>query len=303
MRHDLQTLRAFLAIADEGSISRAAARESIVPSALSKRVAELEDACGTPLLLRHRRGVELTQAGLALVAHARRVVDELRSLDVSLGEFKSGVRGHVRLLANTSAISQFLPGDIAGFLAHHPTVKIDLEERTSAEIHARVLAGAADLGIMVGDLPADGLVCRPYRNDELCVMLPHGHPLLARRKVRFADTLAYDHVGLPRGSALCEMLIDAAQACGQPLKLRIQSTGYDGLRRMVSSNLGIGILPSGSVLPYLAADGIEARPLAEPWARRQLVLVSRVRSSLTQVARRLADHLERGDAPRARASA
>ena len=292
MRHDLQTLRAFISIAEEGSISRAALRENMVPSALSKRIADLESACGTPLLARHRRGVEVTQAGVELVAHARRVLDELRGLDATLDEFRTGVRGHIRLLANTSSISQFLPGDLAGFLAHHPTVKIDLEERNSAEIEARILSGEADLGVMVSAPPTEGLEARPYRCDELCVMLPPGHALCALQTLRFADTLGFDHVGLPRGSALCEMLLRAAADAGQPLKLRIQSTGYDGLRRMVASGLGIGVLPAGSVLPYLAADRIEARPLDEAWARRDLVLVSRPRALLTRVARKLASFLE-----------
>ena len=292
MRHDLQTLRAFISIAEEGSISRAALRENLVPSALSKRIGDLEAACGTPLLTRHRRGVEITQAGLELVAHARRILDELRGLDATLDEFRSGVRGHVRLLANTSSISQFLPGDLAGFLSHHPTVKIDLEERNSAEIEAAIRAGEADLGVMVAGGALGGLVSRPYRSDELCVMMPAGHPLCGNETLRFSDTLAYDHVGLPRGSALCEMLLRAAGDAGQPMKLRIQSPGYDGLRRMVASGLGLGVLPSGSVLPYLAADRIEARPLNEPWARRELVLISRPASLLTRVARKLAAFLE-----------
>jgi DNA-binding transcriptional LysR family regulator len=291
MRHDLQTLRAFISIAEEGSISRAAHREHMVPSALSKRIADLEAASGTTLLSRHRRGVEITHAGVQLVAHARRIFDELRGLDVTLEQIKSGVRGHVRLLANTSSISQFLPGDLAGFLALHPTVKIDLEERNSAEIQSGILAGDAELGIMVASSSTNELVSRPYRADELTVMMPLGHPLSSMTSVRFYQTLAYDHVGLPKGSALCDLLLSAAADCGQPMKLRIQSTGYDGLRRMVSSGLGIGVLPAGSVLPYLGADQIEARPLDEPWARRDLVLISRPPSLMTHVARKLAAFL------------
>jgi DNA-binding transcriptional LysR family regulator len=294
MKYDLHTLRAFIAIADEGSISRAALREHTVPSALSKRVSELEESCGTPLLTRHRRGVALTQAGVELVVHARRVLEELRLLEGAMGEFQSGLRGHVRLLANTSAIGQFLPGDMASFLARNPTIKIDLEERNSEDIQKQVLSGLADLGIMVVNrsMSVDALVCKPYRTDSLCVMMPKAHPLAARKKIRFAETLDFDHIGLPRGSALCELLLDAAADLGKPMRLRIQATGYDGLRRMVASGLGIGVLPAGSVLPFLQADQIDARPLDEPWARRKLMLVSRARSSLTQVARALAEHLE-----------
>lgn len=291
MRHDLQTLKAFLAIADEGSIAQAAAREHTVASALSKRVAEMEAACGTALVTRHRRGVSLTPAGVELVTHARRVVDELGRLDLALGDYLSGVRGQVRLLANTSAIVQFLPADIAAFLHAHPSIKIDLEERTSDQVHKQVLDGLADIGVMAANRPIEALDCRPYRADRLFVMMPKGHPLARHKKLRFAQTLDYDHVGLPRGTSLCEAMLAAAFALGRPLKLRMQATSFDGLRRMVASDLGIGVLPEGSVVPFLAADGLVARPLAEPWARRQLMVVTRERGSLTRLAGLLADHL------------
>lgn len=291
MRHDLQTLRAFLAIADEGSISRAAEREYTVTSALSKRVADLEEACGAALVTRHRRGVSLTPAGVELVSHARRIVDELARLDNALGDYASGVRGQVRLLANTSAIVQFLPSDIASFLALHPTVKIDLEEKTSDQVQKQVQDGLADIGVMVALKPLDALDCRPYRSDHLYVMMPKGHPLSRKKRLRFAETLDYDHVGLPRGTSLCETLLQAANAQGRPLKLRMQATSFDGLRRMVASDLGIGVLPEGSVVPFLAADNLVACPLVEPWAKRQLMVVTRERHTLSRLAGLLADHL------------
>ncbi len=291
MRHDLQTLKAFIAIADEGSIARAAERESTVASALSKRLAEMEHVCGTDLVIRHRRGVSLTPAGVELVAHARRVMDELSQLESSLSGYVSGVRGQIRLIANTSAIVQFLPGDLARFAAEHPTIKIDLEELTSDQVRKQVQDGLADLGIMVANQPLDALVCRPYRTDRLYVMMPSDHPLASARKLRFVETLEYDHVGLPRGSSLCEALLSAAYNIGKPLKLRMQTTSFDGLRRMVGSKLGIGILPAGCVLPFLGVEGLAACPLDEPWAERHLMVVTRERHTLTRVAGMLADYL------------
>jgi DNA-binding transcriptional LysR family regulator len=226
-----------------------------------------------------------------LVAHARRVIEELEHLDGSLGEFAAGVRGQVRLLANTSAIVQFLASDIAAFLERHPTVKIDLEERTSEQIQRLLLEGLADVGILVAVRPDERLVLQPYQSDQLVVMLPKGHPLARRARVRFADTLAYVHVGLPRGSSLCESLMEAAKALGKPLKLRIQATSFDGLRKMVSAGLGVGVLPWRSVVPYLEVEGLVARPLAEPWAQRTLTVATRERHLMTRVARLLAEHL------------
>lgn len=291
MRHDLQTLKAFIAIADEGSIARAAERENTAASALSKRLAELERVYDTDLVIRHRRGVTLTPAGVELVTHARRVMDELLQLENSLSGFVSGVRGQIRLVANTSAIVQFLPKDIAEFLKAHPTIKIDLEELTSEQIQKQVQDGLADIGIMVANRPLDALIHRPYRTDYLYVMMPAGHPLSKRNKLRFSDILKYDHVGLPRGSSLCESLLSAASDAGKPLKLRMQATSFDGLRRMVSAKLGIGILPAGCVLPFLDVEKLTACPLDEPWAKRHLLVVTRERHTLTRVAGLLVDHL------------
>lgn len=291
MRYDIQTLKAFVAIAEEGSIAAAAMREHTVASGLSKRVAELEAHCGISLLNRHRRGVSLTPAGLEVVAHARRVIAELGRLDDALSDYATGVRGQVRILANTSAIVQFLPHDFAGFLKLHPTIKLDLEERTSEQTQRMILGGHADIGIMVANRSMEGLATRLYHKDRLVVLMPHGHPLARRKTVCFADTLRYDHVGLPRGSSLCEMLLEEAKQHDAPLKLRIQATSFEGLVLMVSAGLGIGVLPKGSVDPFLEIKRVAARPLAEEWAIRQLVIVMRDGQQPTRVAKMLADHL------------
>lgn len=291
MHYDIQTLKAFVAIADEGSITLAAARQKTVASAVSKRISEMEAQCGVSLLNRHRRGVSLTPAGVELLGHARRVLDELARLDTTLSDFGSGARGQVRVLANTSSIVQFLPDDFARFIQLHPTVKLDLEERTSDETQKILLAGLADLGILVTQQPIEGLDLRPYRTDRLVAVLPPGHPLADRAELRFADMLAYDHVGLPRGTSLCEMLLHEAKALGLPLQLRIQARSYEGLLMMVSAGIGISLLPEGSVTPFLETRRVVARPLAESWATRELLLATRSDQALTAVAKLLVDHL------------
>lgn len=293
MNYDIQTLRIFLAVAREGSIARAAHKEHTVASAVSKRISDLEQRIGTPLLYRHRRGVTLTLAGTELHQYAERIVGELANLDSALSNYANGVKGQVRLVANTSAIVQFLPQDLSSFLKQHPTVKIDLEEHTSETVHKMIVNGSADLGIMVPQRPLDGLHASLYRADQLMVIMPPDHPLARHNtgRLRFADTLAYDYVGLPRGTSLCNAIMEAARDVGRPLRLRIQATSFDGLRRMAALGLGIGILPRGSVEPFLQTEGLAAAHLDETWACRELMLVAKNPESLPKLARLLYDHL------------
>lgn len=295
MKYDIQTLKVFLAVAREGSIARAAAKEHTVASAVSKRISDLENSIGATLLYRHRRGVKLTLAGSELLQHASRVMAEMAKLDSALSSYANGVKGQVRLVANTSAIVQFLPQDLSSFLKLHPTVKIDLEEHTSESVHKMVAEGSADLGIMVPQRPLDALDACRYRVDQLMVLMPPDHPLSRHTALRFSDTLEYDYVGLPRGSSLCETMVNAAQEIGLPLRLRIQATSFDGLRRMAALGLGIGILPRGSVEPFLQTEGLAAVPLDEPWARRELMLVRRAQDAWPMLPSLLHEHLRHSE--------
>ncbi len=291
MRFDLQTLKAFVSVVEEGSIAAAAAREHLVASGISKRIAELEREAGMALLYRQHKGVTPTPAGSALFHHAKQTLLHLKRIESDLSEYAQGVRGHVRIFANTSAIVQFLPEDLAAFLARHPEIKIDLEETTSWVIVEAVENGVADIGVCPGHVPTAGLQVFPYHDDRLLVVTRAGHPLSKRKSVRLGDTLDYDHVGLHEGSSLHRSIAQAADALNRTVKLRIQVKGFDGLRRMVQAGHGVGILPEGSVLPYLKIMGLAAVPLNEAWAQRRFQLCVRDLAALPVPARLLVESL------------
>ena len=178
---DPVSLRMFVAVCEERNIARAAEREAIVASAISKRIAALEDDVGVTLLKRGRRGIEPTPAGEAMLRQAREVLGLMERMRGELTEFASGAQGSVRVLASLSVLSESLPDDIAGFLAKNRTVRVSLEERVSSEIARGVREGIADLGVCwdAGDLA--GLATLRYRSDRLSVIVPATHEL-ARRK-------------------------------------------------------------------------------------------------------------------------
>src|SRR3954469_21657163 len=191
-RIDLTSLQLFVAVCELGSIGKAAEREFIAASAVSKRLSDLEATLDTPLLYRHTRGVDLTPAGESLLHHARSVLFSLEKMQSELSEYADGVRGHVRVHASISAIVQFLPEDLGAFTREHAQVKIDLEEHLSTEVLRAVQEGAADLGICnVAAAAGHELQTQPYRQDQLVLIVPRGHALAQRQSVAFVDTLEF----------------------------------------------------------------------------------------------------------------
>jgi DNA-binding transcriptional LysR family regulator len=294
-RIDLTSLQLFVAVCELGSIGKAAEREFIAASAVSKRLSDLEAALETPLLHRHTRGVNLTPAGESLLHHARSVLFGLEKMQAELSEYADGVRGHVRIHASISAVVQFLPEDLGSFIRQHGEVKIDLEEHLSSEVARAVQEGAADLGVCntgsVGRTALVELQSLPYRQDQLVLVVPRGHALDGQGPVPFIDTLAFDHVGLHANSSIYLAMHQAAQQAGRVIRLRIRVTGLDTMCRMIDKGLGVGVMPQRAFELMRGLGALACVPLADEWAERRIELLARDFSTLPVTARLLVDHL------------
>ena len=290
-RIDFVTLRLFVAISDERSLTRAAEREHLALAAVSKRVSDLEGQLGVSLLYRQPKGVELTPAGHALLHHARNLLDNLQQLDADLSEFSQGVKGHVRIHANTSAVIEFLPEDLSVFARQHPEVKIDLEERVSSDTLRALREGLTDIGIFAGHLPADDLRVFSYREDRLMLVTPREHPLATRADIALREAAGFDFIGLQQDASLHALLQQSAQQMGTPLRLRIQVRSFEAICRMIHTGMGIGVLPEQVVRNYLPALDVATIPLTDPWARRELKIGVRSLDSLSVTARQMLEHL------------
>lgn len=288
-RFDLVTLRIFVAVVEAGSLTGGAGRYGISLAAASKRVVELERETGTALLDRGKKGVLPTPAGQTLYRHALRLVADLENLAVAMGDYGRGVRAHVRLWANTSAVNGFLVEPLAKYLTLHPTTKVDLEEALSDAVVRAVVSGAADLGIFADNIPAAGLVTAPCDTDELVLLLPRRHPLAGRRRVRFAEAIDYDFIGLERSSSLLRLLGGEAAALGRSLKVRVQVRSFDAMCRMIARGIGIGVLPDTAAEPHVASMKLARVRLQEPWATRRMLLGHRGLETLAPPARELAE--------------
>ena len=291
MRFDLRDLELFVAVADAGSIARAAERSHTVASAVSKRISDLEETFGTALLVRGAKGIELTAAGHALSIRARVLLHQAAQVEDEMRRHASGTRGYVRIFANISAIVEFLPSALASFARAHPEVHVHLEEHLSAATAAAVAANSADLGI-VSELPAiDGLATEPFRKDDLVVVMRPDHPLAKRPSVTFADVAQEEFVGLHAGSSLHNLLTRVAADAGVTLNWRIHVTSFDAACAMVAAGLGISIVPRAATSAYIRSLSLAALALNEPWAQRQLFLCTPSSRPLHAAARQLYDHL------------
>jgi DNA-binding transcriptional LysR family regulator len=271
-----------------------------VPSAISKRIAAIEEDIGAPLLTRGRRGIEPTPAGQALLTRARDILSTMERLHGELSEFASGVRGNVRVFASISALSEFLADDVGTFVREHDGVRVSLEERLSPDIVRGVRDGAVDFGICWDASDLTGLALLPYRTDRLSIVVPAMHPLASRKRVAFVDTLAYPQVDVQPGSIMQSMLARYAARAGRSIHSRIQVSTFEAASRSVAANLGIAIIPRESAAVYAKALNLRVQPLTDDWAQRRFVVCMRSRDALSPAARMLADHLVQAAAKQAR---
>ncbi len=281
---------------EAGSITRGAARAHLALAAASARMQNLEAALGTALLERGRRGVRPTPAGHALVHHARVVLLQVERLRGELGGYARGLTGEVRLLSNTAALAEFLPEALSTFLAAHPAIDIDVEERLSSEIVQAVAEGQAEIGIVADTVDLGALETFPFRTDRLVLVTARRHPLAARRRIRFAEVLDEPFIGLGAGSALQDHLAVHAARLGRRPKYRVRLRSFDAVCRLVERGVGIAIVPDTAARRCARAMAIRRIPLADPWALRHLTICVRRFDELTVQARLLVEALKRPEA-------
>ena len=295
---DLTTLRLFVTVCETRNMARAAEQAHIVGSAISKRLAQLEETVGTPLLVRRRHGVEPTPAGETLLEHTRTMLASADRIEQDMAAYVSGVRGQVRLLATASVMAESLADDVAAFLKNpaHRDIRVDMEERISPEVVRGVWQGSASLGICwASNQGADlgALQSRPYRSDHLAIVVHPSHPLAGRRSVRFEQTLDHEHVSLPVTSAVQVMLKRAAAALGKTLVNRVIVSNFEAALRGVKANLAISVVPQEVAQPYATAHNLRVIALDEPWARREFAICFRDEASLSPASRLLMTHRQR----------
>lgn len=291
MHFDLTDLRLLLHVAEAGSITAGAERSGLALASASARVRGMEAQAGVRLLERGRRGVDPTPAGRALLRHARLVTAQVERMRGELGEYARGLKGHVRLLANTAAASVHLPETLATFLSANPNVDVELDERPSPEVARAVAEEEAEIGVAAGHADLSGLEVMPFRTDRLVLVAPRGHALADRGRIAFVEALGSEFVGLSGEVALGGHLDGHAARAGGRMRTRVRVRGLHAACRMVALGAGVAVMPETMARRWGDAGALAFVSLEDPWAERQLVIVVRRFDALSSHARRLAKHL------------
>ncbi|HEX7911708.1 MAG TPA: LysR family transcriptional regulator [Paraburkholderia sp.] len=291
---DPTSLKLFVAICEEGSIARASEREGMAAAAVSKRIADMEQALGTPLLIRRARGVSPTAAGEILQRHAKHLMRSVEVLQSDLSEFSSGVRGLVRVMANVSSIVEFVPDQIASFLQSNEKIRVVLEERVSTEIVRGVADGIADIGICRDFVGGTEVQMLPLRSDHFAVAVHRSHPLADRAVLSFSETLEHEQIGLSVNAALNSLMKRVASEHSRQLRYRANVSTFDAAFRLVQLNLGLAVLPMEVISKYSQTYDLSAIPLSDEWATRQFVVCVQHVDRLSVAARRFFDHVMAG---------
>ncbi|MES3000044.1 MAG: LysR family transcriptional regulator [Pseudomonadota bacterium] len=291
MDFDLLDLRLFHAVAQHSNITRAAQAQHLSLAAASGRIKALEKHAGVPLLYREARGVRLTPAGEAFLHHARAMLRQNEQLRADLHDYGRGLRGHVRIHANTTAVTDILPEVLPGFLRANPNVNVELKERQNPDIALGVLDGSADVGIVSMRMDMPGVRAIHFATDRLLLVVPRGHRFARRKTIPFADTLDEPHIGMHPESTLSDFLGKVTAGLGRQLRLRVELSSFDAVCRMVGAGVGIGVVPEISArrnLPLLPIVQVE---LAEAWRVRERFVLVREGENIPAYAQALIDAL------------
>lgn len=270
-RIDPFDLHLFAAVIEHGTITAAASAVSLSLAAASARLRALEDATGTRLLERSKAGAAPTDAGRALARHANRVLAELESLHVDMASFGHGLRGTLRLLCNTAAMSEALPRKLGSFLTTTPDLDVDVQELPSEAVIDALRRGTADLGIVADHVDTAGLLVRPWVDDRLVALLPGGWAMGRRRTMPYGELLEHPLVGLPRESGLSRFLAAQASRSGRVPRHRVRLGSFNAVAQLVAAGAGAAVMPESAASRYRDTR-TRIVALSDAWARRKLLI-------------------------------
>lgn len=281
----------FQTVADTGSFSRAAEYLNLSVPAVSSRIKGLEGTFNTALFNRSNQGISLTAAGKRLLGHTVELLKNVQLLEEDMQNYAYGQIGVIRIAANTTAITEFLPQKLIWFLEKYPKMDISLSEHSRGEVVRRVREGLADIGIFNSQVPVAELDVFPFVEDRLTFIVNKDHAWAKKDEMAFADTLIAHYICLSPASPQYIFLRNQAQSLGLHLKNRIHVPNFDAMASLVAHNVGVAIMPRSAAVRFSRDVPIQLIRLNDVWAENSLSLCVNSMSELQEHTRALVESL------------
>ncbi len=291
----LKDLRYLVAVADQRHFGRAAARCFVSQPTLSAQLKKLEASLGVQLIERAPNNVTLTEAGVAIVARARRIIEASEEVVALAAGQRDPLAGKLRLALLPTIGPYLLPHVTRAIRKALPRLELRLYEHQTAPLLEKLHAGELDLGILALPVELAGLEARELYREAFMVALPERHPLAARATVRAADLKGETLLLLEEGHCLRDQALEVCARAGVSDAQDFRATSLETLRQMVAAGAGVTLLPElASRGAYGNARGVEVRPFAPPAPVRHIGALWRKstarRAAIDAVTRIIAEH-------------
>ncbi len=268
---NLNLLRIYRVVLDQGSFSRAAETLSITQSAVSRAVQELERQLGMPLLERRARGVVPTEAGALLGEHARRIFAHEQVALEALNELRDLRRGRLSIGASSTIGIYLLPSMLGEYHRLYPGIELFLDIGNTQQVMEHLRSYRIEVAYVEGPVASDEHVqIVPWRDDELVVIAAPDHPLAQRTDLVAADLIAMPFVLREPGSGTREVMEQALAARGIAIRPVMELGSTEAVKQAVSAGLGLSIVSWATIQMELDSARLVALDVADLSIRRQL---------------------------------
>ena len=269
---EIHQLRYFVAVAEEGSFSRAAAKVRVAQPSLSQQIRKLEAEVGQPLFDRLPRSVVLTEAGRCLIDYARQILASIGDARRCVDEFKNEVAGRLAVGAIPTIAPYVLPELVGKFQKHYPEVTLEIVEDVTDGIARRVEAGELDVALASTCQQAPTLRRESLGSEPLLALVPKGHPLAKKTLVAMDDLKSQRFLLLHEMHCLSQQVNHLLAARRLRPEIALAGSQLGTIANMVAAAIGVSIVPQ-MMVKHQATPGCVSLPFAPPVPERELNLL------------------------------
>ncbi|WP_026695877.1 LysR family transcriptional regulator [Peribacillus kribbensis] len=280
---EIKHLEYFIEVTRTGSFTSAAENLFITQPALSRIIKSLEEEIGTPLFIRTRKKMILTDAGRVLLKHALIIEKQLQLMDAELDRMLIFKKRHIRIGLPTITNSIFFSRLIASFHREYPDVTFQLEEDGSKRIEEKVVNDLLDFGVVVLPEKVENLHYYRFVHEKLRVVIPADHHLSGKDQVSLDELKDEKFIMFNRDFELRNLVLNACKAVGFHPKIISETSQLDFIQEMIASNLGITLLPESTTQEL--NRGLQSIPVISPEIEWNLAIIWKKDAYLSQVSK------------------